>query len=294
MDREKRFYFEQIEPLISRIDRDREVLIFTFHCPVTGLETEAPIVPGETMLAPPRPAKSGFFSLLESLFGGDSNAPWEGSDYDKDDVEEAAEDAFRCVSNDFVWEGTRWVWWEANDRVVQFHEVVEQANLQEPFLRSILHRMLAEILHADGEVADSELELLNELTGSRTGAGHYKPLEAVDLSEVARREDRHALLVLASAMACCDGELHPLEEKRLEELGDLLDVPRLKSWELKKAAQFYFMDGIFHRLYLRDPSEEERLEAYRMAAQVGMEPEETEMVEFRYLKRSEVEMVPEA
>lgn len=285
-----RFDYEQLEPLITRVDQDNEVLIFTFRCPVTGLELEAPIVPGEAELAPLKPTKSGFFSLLESLFGGDSDAPWEVSKYDRDDLEEAAEDAFRCVAANFIWENGRWIWWEANDRVILFHEMLEKADLSPPLHRRVLQRVLVETLQADGQVLQEELDLLAELTGEEgKGSFPFTPLEASELVEVSGKSTREAILMLGYAMACCDGEVAASEEERLEILADGLEIPRLRGWELRKAAQFYILDETFHRIYSgREPSALEREQVYQMAAGIGLDDAEAETIEFRYLKRREV------
>lgn len=287
---EERFDYESIEPLIHRVDRDDAVVIFTFRCPVTGLEVEAPIVPGDQELAPVKPTKSGFFSLLESLFGGDSDAPWEISSYDRDDVEEAAEDAFRCVAHNFIWDGSRWVWWEANDRVIQFHEQLEAADLREATTRRILQRVLVETLQADGQVVQEELDLLSELTGGEArGSFPYSPLEANELAQVTGKSTREAILMLGYAMACCDGDFDAREEEHLEVVGEGLEIPSLRAWELRKAAQYYILDETFHRLYSGgQPSEVERAEVYAMAEGIGLESKDAEAIEFRYLKRREV------
>lgn len=289
-----KYDYEHIEPLITSVEQDGEVIIFFFRCPATGLEIDAPIIPGEEHLhVYDEPQKGGFFSLLENLFGGDSKAPWEQEKYSQEEIEEAAEDAFEHVAHDFVWDGNRWVWWEANDAVVSFHEQMERGPISQAYEQRLLRRVLVEVLRADGKVAKEELDFFSDILGEspedKGGLFDYPALEKRDFEALEERRVGDTLLMLGYAMACCDGELAEAENAVLERLAGFLSIGDLRLWELKRFAQGYTIDHDFSHYYAQPQrSDEGRAVVMLNAERIGLDLDEARRIEVRYLKRQEL------
>ncbi len=292
----EKFSYEAIEPLVTQVEQEGEIVYFTFRCPATGLEIEAPIVPGQDGLAElNEPKSTGFFGVLESIFG-EGRDDWEEEEYSRPEIEEAAVIAFEQVSSDFVWDGTRWVFWEANDSVVGFFEQLENGPVESKHDRNLLKRILLEVLNSDGVVAEAELELFADLVGEppQETAGLLKqaPLQDFELREVTNPAVRETLLMLGFAMACCDDELAREEEVVLERIQEALEIGDLRAWELKKFAQCYSLDERFSRIYAEgevDPVA--RGEVATAAEKIGVSLDETQKIELRYRKRSGLETV---
>ncbi|MCA9791800.1 MAG: TerB family tellurite resistance protein [Candidatus Eremiobacteraeota bacterium] len=288
----EKYSFEAIEPLLTQVEQDGEVVFFTFRCPATGLEIEAPIVPGQEQLASLEEApKEGFFGVLATIFGSEDREDWEERDYTRDEIEDAAVMAFQAVAADFVWDGARWTWWEANDAVVRFFEQLEEGAVQDKSEQDLLKRVLTEVLRSDGVVAQEEIDLFADLVGETPEGGKglfsREPLEERELTQVKDRSVRETMLMLGYAMACCDDELAHEEVSLLERYAEALEIPDLRAWELRRFAQCYVVDERFSRVYGDGgPDPVARGEVVSAGEKIGLDLDEISKIEFRYRKRS--------
>lgn len=284
---DERFYIENIEPLIVNVDQRGPTLEFRFQCPLTDYQVSAKIRPG-TKPQGNRPAKPGLYGLLENaLRPTTSSEESPNVDYPLADIEEAACDAFESVSQEFLWDGTRWSHWEADDRVIEFLKFSETLDDFDTVQRLILRQVLEAIAAADGRVDASESQLLMTLLGTR-GVGAQDKLPSVkELRSLKTRSQACALVCFGYAVACVDGELSESEEDRLSVICDALGLGTLKQWELKRIAQSFVIDEAFSRICTEGkPSNEERLEVYKFGKGLGLSVAELRELEWRFRKRT--------
>jgi tellurite resistance protein len=287
---DERFYIEHVEPLIANVEQRGDHLVFLFRCPVSGFESTSKIRPGEDIGSTLSPSLSGnprLAGLLESALRPGRERR-EGTDYTVDEIEEAACDAFELVSKDFYWDGSRWTHWEANDRVLNFlnyGEMLEELDFNQ---RMVLRRVLCGVALADGEVDESEQELLESLLGpGATAPGAAERPTRQELRGLKTRSVASAVVCLGYAIACVDGVLDDSEEEYLSQVCEDVGLGTLKQWELKRTAQAFIVDEALARIYKGgEASNEERLEVYRLGKSLGLSIPDLRELEWRFLKRT--------
>ena len=284
---DERFFIEAIEPLIANVEQRGDELVFYFRCPLTAFETTAKINPGEESSPKPsltaHPRLSG---LLANALKSRERQP--GTDYTLDDIEEAACDAFESISEEFIWDGSRWAHWEAGDRVVHFLEYAEILENLDFSQRSLLKRVLGAVAMADGHVAPSERELFNALLGSDAeSSGSSELPTAVELKSLRTRTNAAAVVCFGYAIACVDGDVSEPEEEALSKICDAVKIGNLKQWEIRRIAQAFIIDENFAKAYEDGPAtNEQRLEAYRFGKGLGLTISDLRELEWRFLKRT--------
>ncbi len=292
---DERFYIENIEPLIVNVDQHGEVLIFLFRCPVTDFEVTAKVNPRAPLSTSQRavtrssPRLQGILQNAlapESVKRPTSLGPTAA--YTVSEIEEAACDAFESVSRDFLWDGTRWTHWEANDFVLEFIEYSEQLEGIAPEQRATLQKVLRCVAQADGVVYPSEYQLLEMLLGDFRSSSERESLPSTtELRKLESRTLASAVVCLGYAVAYIDGQLSSTEEELLSLICEQLGLGILKQWELKRTAQAFCVDEQFAKVYAEGPpSNEARLEAYKFGRGLGLTITELKELEWRFLKRS--------
>lgn len=290
---DERFFIEAIEPLIANVEQRGDELVFYFRCPLTGFELTSKVNPGDEISPKPsltaHPRLSG---LLENALKSRERRP--GTDYSVDEIEEAACDAFELVSEEFIWDGSRWAHWEAGDRVVNFLEYAEILENLDFSQRSILKRVLSAVAMADGHVAPSERELLAALLGSDAESSGTSELpSARELKTLRTRTNAAAVVCFGYAIACVDGNVSEPEETVLSKVCDEVKIGNLKQWEIRRIAQAFIIDENFAKAYEDGPaSNQKRLEAYKFGKGLGLTIADLRELEWRFLKRTGLQ--PEA
>ncbi len=177
-------------------------------------------------------------------------------------LEKALLDGFRSVEENFHWDGSRWTWWEANDRVKEFERVFYSQEFDNFDRKVLLTRTLQAVLSADGVESPEERALLNKLCPGFEGMAPGLPLE--ELAQLPKKV-REQVYGLSCAMAWCDFEAAPAEDQILEQLATHLGLTSLRSWSLQEAARHFLID---RRL------EQESLQEVTMKARgLGMSPD---------------------
>lgn len=292
---DERFYIENIEPLIVNVDQHGEVLAFLFRCPVTDFEVVAKVNPKAPRNSSPgssprsSPRLQGILqNALAPQGPRTSRASGPAPDYSVGEIEEAACDAFESVSRDFLWDGTRWTHWEANDFVLEFIEYSEQLEGIASEQRATLQKVLRCVAQADGVVYPSEYQLLEMLLGDFRSSSERESLPSTaELRKLESRTLASAVVCLGYAVAYIDGQLSSSEEELLSSICEQLGLGILKQWELKRTAQAFCVDEQFAKVYAEGPpSNEDRLEAYKFGRNLGLNITELKELEWRFLKRS--------
>jgi tellurite resistance protein len=292
---DERFFIESVEPLIANVEQRGEYLIFLFRCPVSSYEVTSKVRPGDDVSPSISPSLSGnprLAGLLQSALRPGRERR-EGTDYTVDEIEESACDAFELVSKDFYWDGSRWTHWEANDRVLNFlgyGEMLEDIDFDQ---RMVVRRVLCGVALADGEVDDSEQELLETLLGpGATAPGAAEKPTREELRGLRTRSVASAVVCLGYAIACVNGKLEDSEEEFLSQICESVGLGTLKQWELKRTAQAFIVDEALARTYSGgEANNEERLEIYKFGKSLGLSIPDLRELEWRFLKRTGI--VPE-
>lgn len=285
---DERFYIQNVEPLIVGVEQQGSTLEFRFQCPLTDYEISARIVPGGKPVQ--EASKPGLYGLLENALrpsAGTSDLQ-ATADYPLDQIEEAACDAFESVSQEFLWDGTRWTHWEADDRVIQFLIYSEALESFEPNQKKVLRQVLEAVAVADGAADPSERKLLRALLGSEGATPTPGRLPSVEeLRSLKTRTQACAVICFGYAVACVDGELSQGEDDLLSVVCSTLGLGMLKQWELKRIAQSFVIDEAFSKIAVEGkPSNEERIEVYKFGLGLGLSKDEVRELEWRFLKRA--------
>ena len=232
--------------------------------------------PGYTAPPEPDPSQpSRLFGLLEnalrpttetSKISVDAGAAWTVGE-----IEEAACDAFESVSDDFLWDGMRWTYWEAEDRVVDFLEYSDALDVLTPVQRGVLQRVLAAVALADGKVERSEEQLLQTLLNlENAAAGDGELPSHNELLSINTKTLACAVITFGYAIASVDGNLSGKEERILDIVCARFGLGTLKQWELKRIAQAFCVDEVFAKTYQSgNATPAERVAAYKFAKGLG-------------------------
>ncbi|MBI3928451.1 MAG: TerB family tellurite resistance protein [Armatimonadetes bacterium] len=288
-----RITFDSIEPNLVDVEEKEGLLHFSFRCPATGIEVDSVVTAaGESCGAAERQGlEQGLLGVLETMLGPPQPAPTaQAIQLTAAEFRKIAVQAFEAVESSFFWDGRRWIWWEANDAVREFVEQCTSYPVQSAEDRDVLGRMLVEVAAADRRLTPQELVFLREFFPDvLTPEGRLRrvsPLAAEELAGVKSRRVRQTMWMLAYALALCDEELAPEEESILDDFADAFRLPGLRSWELKRYAQYFVVDQAVARAYRKgEATPEERDVIMRLALKLGLGLEEAQNIEIRYRAR---------
>lgn len=290
---DERFHIENVEPLITSVEPRGEQLEFIFRCPVSAYEATARVRPGYQLSDPSTGSlQPRLHSLVDDALRP-SGEPTRissnvSANWSVQEIEEAACDAFETVSSDFLWDGMRWTYWEAEDRVVEFLEFADILENLHPPQQAVLGKTLGSVARASGAIKASQEQLLQTLLGSDDLISAPVSLpSAAEFASVGSREVAWAVVAFAYAVACVDGTLDPAEEGLLDLVCREFGLGPLKQWELKRIAISFVVDEAFSRAYeTGTATPKARVEVYRLAKALKLSQNESKDLEWRFLKRS--------
>lgn len=289
---DERFLIDNVEPLIVGVEAKGASLEFLFRCPVSGFEVSSRVKPTPRLADPYSGSMVPRLShLVESALrpvGETGRAAADpGNDWSVSEIEAAACEAFAQVASDFLWNGMRWTYWEAEDRVLEFLEFADALEALTTAQREVLRKVLVSVALADGRVQDSEEQLLQTLLGlDHPTQGGGSPPSPAELDRITSRTLASAILVFGYAVASVDGRISEAENEVLERVASHFGFRRLRLWELKRVAQSFVVDEALARLYERDEvREEDRERVFAMARGLGLSSAEAQVIAWRFLKR---------
>lgn len=289
---DERFYIENVEPLIASVEARGKELEFVFRCPLSGFEARYSLQPGLHLNKPEVPLSSRFAEALDKstqvkALGVEAGDLAPASDWTVSEIEEAACDAFEAVSSDFLWDGMRWTYWEAEDLVAEFLDLIDCLQALSSSSRRVLQVVLGATAFADGSVKASAKTLLlslldSELTLSKSAA----PTEEA-IGELGSRTVIAAAITLAYALASSDGTLSKSQEDIFDVICARAGIGALRQWELKRMAISFVVDECFTKAYERGQARGGiRGQAYALGTGLGLTKSEVRDVEWRFLKRA--------
>lgn len=291
---DERFHIENVEPLIVSVEQRGQQLEFVFRCPVTSFEAISRIRPTHQLADPYSGSiQPRLSSLVENALRPNPTEPAKisadaSANWTVGEIEEAACDAFESVSSDFLWDGMRWTYWEAEDRVVEFLEFADALEALSEQQREVLRKVLGAVAFADGKVKAAEEQLLETLLGCDNPTHNTGGLPTVDeLNSIDSRTLACAVVVFGYAVACVDGHFSTSEDDLLKILCAQFGLGGLKQWELRRVAQSFVVDEAFARCYEKgSATPSERVEVYKFAKGLKLSRSETHELEWRFLKRA--------
>lgn len=262
------FEIDAVIPLLEHRERVQERVKCLFHCQLTGVAAAADA---------PLPAPGVVRRITTRLLRRELERDGEEA------LEEATVEAFRQVSEHFHWDALSECWigkvsLDAPGLERPFLDQLAEAPVEDRFDRQVLRRMLVEVAMADGEYSTSERTFLNRLLEQEVEIRPLTDLQAgprltpTELESVSPGPRRETMLMLAHALALCDG-LAPAEQKRLDELARALGIDELRVSELHQAAQALLFEKHLEQIQARtaDPEACHEL-ALEVASSLNLDP----------------------
>lgn len=289
---DERFYIENVEPLIASVEARGKELEFVFRCPLSGFEARYSLQPGLHLNKPEVPLSFRYAEALDKstkarAVGAEAGDISPAGDWTVSEIEEAACDAFEAVSSDFLWDGMRWTYWEAEDLVAEFLDLIDGLQTLSSADRRVLQAVLGSTVFADGSVKSSAKTLLSSLLDSElTLSRSVIPTEEA-IGELGGRTFPAAAVALAYALASSDGALSKSQEDMLDVVCSRARIGALRQWELKRMAISFLVDECFTKAYeLGQARSGVRGQAYALGTGLGLTKSEVRDVEWRFLKRA--------
>lgn len=314
--------YQNVAPLIVEARPSGRSMRFVFQCPVSGAKVQAthtfqnaPSFGSQAGAIAERAVmyevRRGISSTLRSMFGynvvgrvaGDVASQAMGqvtqgsqmgqATYSDADKQKAAVAAFTQVANQFVWDpkGNRWV--SARHAVASlspFERQLAEHPVREAYDRSILARMMVEIVRADGtytqEESDFLLEFLDPGLGTPEQIARRPSLSEAELGEIAKGPVRETLLLVAWVLALTDEAFDAKEKAKIEHYARGLGVVGPRLVETGKKAQGYILDrALESMLAVSEHDDRMREEIMQLADRIGMDRRTAGTVEAQFLKR---------
>ncbi len=258
--------YDNLEPLVASVEEERDGVVVTFRCPVTGTEAQARAAYGKDGFATKagRVAKAGAMDRVRigivrkvqqstgalgqlglGLGTQAAGKRFGGRDRPAKHSEKAIEGgvvaAFEEVAEDFRWDddGERWVSKSApTGEPSAFDRHVDANPVTTPHDREMLARILATIAGAEGNISDDEREMFTALAPGTDLEGliaKWTPA-AEDLQRTAPGPTRETMLLLAWALAATDEDLSSRETELLDWYAAALGVAAPRAAELRAIA----------------------------------------------------------
>lgn len=259
-------------PLLEHRERIGDQVKCAFRCPLTGVGAAAGV----------RLAQPGLLRRLSAIVSGLLGRDAEQRDGDQT-LERATLEAFRRVSEHFYWDDVALCWIgkvsaDAPGLDRPFLDQLSEAPVEKRFDRQVLQRMLVEVALADDQFSQNERVFLNRLLEREV---HIRPITDLhpgprltpgELESVSPGPGRETMLMLAHALALCDG-LAPAEQRRLDELARALGIDEERVGELHRAAQALLFEKHMEQILARtsDP-EVAHVLAQEVAASLRLDP----------------------
>jgi tellurite resistance protein len=306
------FRFESVQPLIAQVASEGRELSVRFTCPASGRSVEAywkaPSVgvsglaaaEAHTTLYQVRRQVNG---LVRGLLGYGhagraarllADATLAGThpstQLSTDEEERGIVAAFRSVSAQFAWIGSRWV--HASE-VGQDPDPLRTSIANELALtgwdREVAARMVVAVARAHGGISDEErLHLLDAFdgdVGSLDALSARPPLTAAELQQTTGSK-RLSILKIAWSMALCDEQFDDAEGAVLERFGRQLGLSLEERVEAQRQAQMYVLDQFMEQmLQFGSHDAASRTQLYALAERIGVSEGAVQRAEARFLRR---------
>ncbi|MEM6729988.1 MAG: TerB family tellurite resistance protein [Myxococcota bacterium] len=301
--------FENLEKLVTEVERDGDVLRCTFVCPVSETEfaSSAVLVKGEGLsdvtgeaLSLGNALRDGLSRAVTSAFGTSfllkrnrDGARKGAANFSQDEQKLGIFRSFQGVSSRFVWHGVERRWISAVARpelATEFSLQLCRAPVENGYDESVTARMLAEVAAADGKLADEERDLLERFVNSDIGTVDdlldRSALRTPELQEVSVGPVRETMLMMVWALAVIDERLHDSELAILARFARGLEIPPERSDALRGYAAEFAVDRALELAY--PAGEKDGLQyasARSLATKLGVTRSEAERMDIRVRKR---------
>ncbi|MEL6347363.1 MAG: hypothetical protein AAFV53_29885 [Myxococcota bacterium] len=312
--------YENIAPLIADVQESGRSVRVSFRCPVSNKTVQSSFsMPRDNSTSSrmmDQAKRSMMYSLqssvsqaIRSVFGynmvgrvaGDvarqamysAASSSNQNTLSRSETQQAILEAFKRVSNQFIWDNSRGHWVSASaakDLMSPFERQLAEAPIQHNYDRQILARMLVEIARADGRLSNDENSWLTDFIGPDLGSlgelVNRPPLTAAELGETTGGPPRTTLLMVAWTMALVDEQFDEQERILLQRFSTGLRMDMNQVRAARDAAQGYILDQALERMFTWGGHDAHaRQELLNLAQRLGMTPEQAQVAEARYQRR---------
>ncbi len=311
-DASRAFLFESVQPLIEKVVVQGRELSVRFRCPVTRQRVDAhwkapSIGVSGVAAAAERTAmfkvRRQVNGLVRGLLGyghagraarllADSTLSGAHPDtqLSTDEEERGIVAAFRSVSAQFAWTGSKWV--HASE-VGQQADGLQAEVANSPALtgwdRDVAARMVVAVAQAHGGISDDErLHLLDAFdgdVGSLDGLLERPALTSAELKQTTGSK-RETILKVAWSMALCDERFDDAEGRVLEQFGVRLGLSLEERVEAQRQAQMFVLDQFMEQmLAFGEHDATARTQLYDLAERIGVSEGAVQRAEARFMRR---------
>jgi uncharacterized tellurite resistance protein B-like protein len=319
-----RFTIDAIRPLVSQLNPTGRHLVVTFTCPVTRKHVNARwSAPQQNSMgsAIGRSVQQSMWyemrrqahSLMSSALGHGmagriasqamDTAMYAASPSNQygsyassaatltpAEQERGVIEAFKSVSAQFTWTGREWVHGSGAKQLLSGMEAqLAEHPLANRYDRLLAARMLYEVAAASGGVTDEERSQLEEVMDPELGSlqllSKRPPLTRAELGEASPGGVRVTLMALAWTLAYADERFDAAEGAKLQAFAQGLQLREPDQQKSRDLARTYVLDQLFDGILAHGHDVHAREHAVQVGQRLGMNREEVEVAEARWLRR---------
>jgi uncharacterized tellurite resistance protein B-like protein len=264
--------YDSIKPLIEDKKVEGNTVFVSFRAFGSGelIQSTSTIKPVATKKKEEsNQLKNAFIGLFSKIFTEDADKSAKGDWSDKE-INEAVVNAFRNISGQFYYNADQKQWSLAK-KMGEYQKSMQDAPVEKAEDKAILSRMLAELVNADGEVMDEEVDFLKSILNADKARVeellNMPPLTAEEVANVSPAV-RKTVFLLAWTVVLIDQDLHEKEKTRVMEIGRMLQLPEPHLYSLMKIAQCYIVENAYAQNLLV------KSEINELAKNIDLSPEE--------------------
>lgn len=209
----------------------------------------------------------------------------------EDEREDAIYRAFQRVMHLFAWDPKAEEWVVIHDAQgisAELQRQLKLAPLESNEDRHLMVRMLLDVATVDGELNESEEEVLldfvdrSQATGNRPG--ERGRVSQNDLRLAGHGASRETLYMLACAIAMVDYKFNPAESDRLDFYAKGLGIDEHRAAELLEAGQMFFIEQYMTRRFagVGELDEDDREKMIELAKHLNYDTDSAEFAFERY------------
>ncbi|MFT5679536.1 MAG: hypothetical protein ACI8RZ_000440 [Myxococcota bacterium] len=206
---------------------------------------------------------------------------------------DATLEAFKKVSQKFVWDSNRGHWISAKsagELLSPFERQLGEHPVEHNYDRTVLARMLVEVARADGRLSNEESSWLTDFIAPDLGSVRdltaRPPLSGPELGEASAGGPRQTMLMVAWTLALADEHFADQENAVLQGFAKGLKLNSSQVQTARTSAQGYILDQVLERMFTwggHDTTARQQL--MDLASRLGMSSQEAQVAEARYQRR---------
>jgi uncharacterized tellurite resistance protein B-like protein len=205
----------------------------------------------------------------------------------REEIEEAVVSAFKSVRNQFPYDEVKGTWSKtvapgAAAEKTPFEAQIAKSPIIDRHDKKVFARILADLVTADGRIADEEVSFFQSLVPADAGSVHdiiaSDPVSKVDC-EMVKDGVRDTIYMFAWAIVMVDYDIDPKEVEMMAKYADMLNVSGSRKGELEGFAKVNMLEAALSTDTTRD-------ELFELADSLQMSHEDAERAKINWTRRT--------